>query len=116
VYIFVVMEIASRRIVLVNVTTSPSLGWVKQQLRQATAWGESPRFLVQDNDGIFGQFRDRKRRGEKARRYRCHLDVWLADALRIEGSRSRTARRMPARTSNGFIEPCAQRHSTTSSS
>ena len=45
----------------------------------------SPRFLVHDNDGIFGQFRDRRRRGEKARRYRCHLDVWLADALRIEG-------------------------------
>jgi hypothetical protein len=37
VYVFVVMEIASRRIVLVNVTTSPSLAWVKQQLRQATA-------------------------------------------------------------------------------
>jgi hypothetical protein len=85
VYIFVVMEIASRRIVLVNVTTSPSLAWVKQQIRQATAWGVSPRFLLHDNDGIFGQFRDRKRRGEKARRYRCHLDVWLADALRIEG-------------------------------
>jgi transposase InsO family protein len=85
VYVFVVMEIASRRIVLVNVTTSPSLAWVKQQIRQATAWGESPRFVVHDNDGIFGQFRDRKRRGEKARRYRCHLDVWLADALRIGG-------------------------------
>jgi len=59
VYIFVVMEIASRRIVLVNVTTNPSLGWVQQQLRQATAWGKSPRFLLHDNDGIFGQYRDR---------------------------------------------------------
>ena len=85
VYIFVVMEIASRRIVLINVTTSPGLQWVKQQLRQATAWARSPRFLIHDNDGVFGQFRDRKRRGNKQRRYRCHLDVWLADVMGIEG-------------------------------
>ena len=84
-YIFVVMEIASRRIVLINVTTSPGLAWVKQQIRQATAWAKSPRFLIHDNDGIFGQFRDRKRRGKKGRRYRCQLDLWLADVLGIEG-------------------------------
>jgi hypothetical protein len=36
VYIFVVMEIASRRIVLINVTTNPGLGWVQQQLRRAS--------------------------------------------------------------------------------
>ena len=85
VYNFVVMEIASRRIVLINVTTSPGLAWVQQQIRQATAWGKSPRFLIHDNDGIFGQFRDRKRRGKKGRRYRCHLDFWLADVMGIEG-------------------------------
>ena len=85
VYVLVVMEIASRRIVLVNATTSPGLAWVKQQIRQATAWNKSPRFLIHDNDGIFGQFRDRKRRGEKGRRYRCCLDLWLADTMGIEG-------------------------------
>jgi putative transposase len=85
VYVFVIMEIAPRRIVLVNATTSPGLAWVKQQIRQATAWGKGPRFLLHDNDGIFGQFRDRRRRGEKARRYRCRLDVWLADVMGIEG-------------------------------
>ena len=79
------MVIASRRIVLINVTTSPGLAWVQQQLRQATAWCETPRFLIHDNDGIFGQFRDRKRRGKKGRRYRCRLDLWLADVMGIEG-------------------------------
>jgi putative transposase len=77
--------VQARRIVLINATTSPGLAWVKQQIRQATAWGGSPRFLLHDNDGIFGQFRDRKRRGGKARRYRCRLDVWLADVMGIEG-------------------------------
>ena len=85
VYLFVIMEIASRRIVLINATTSPGLHWVKRQLRQATAWGEGPRFPLHDNDGIFGQFRDCRRRGGKARRYRCRLDVWLADVMGIEG-------------------------------
>jgi transposase InsO family protein len=27
---------------------------VKQQLREATAWGEGPRFLIRDNDDKFG--------------------------------------------------------------
>jgi len=85
VYVFVVMEIATRRIVLMNVTTSPGLAWVKQQIRQATAWGKIPRFILHDNDGVFGQFCGRKRRGERQRRYRCHLDLWLADVMGIEG-------------------------------
>ena len=55
VYIFVVMEIASRQIVLINATTSPSLAWVKQQIREITPWDKVPRFLIHDNDGIFGQ-------------------------------------------------------------
>jgi putative transposase len=85
VYVFVIIEIASRRIVLINVTTSPGLAWVKQQIRQATAWARSPRFLIHDNDGIFGQFGNRRPRGKKGRRYRCHLDLWLADVMGIEG-------------------------------
>jgi putative transposase len=85
VYIFVVMEIATRRIVLINVTTSPGLAWVQPQIRQATAWARSPRLLIHDNDGIFGQFRDRRPRGKKGRRYRCRLDLWLADVMGIEG-------------------------------
>ncbi|MBX7237696.1 MAG: transposase, partial [Caldilineales bacterium] len=28
--------------------------WVAQQLREATPWGEHPRFLIRDNDSKFG--------------------------------------------------------------
>jgi len=84
-YVLVVMEIATRRIVLINVTTNPGLAWVQQQIRQVTPWSKVPRFLIHDNDGIFGQYRDRKRRGNKQRRYRCRLDLWLADVMGIEG-------------------------------
>ncbi len=35
-------------------TRSPSDEWVAQQLREATPWGEGPRFLIRDNDGKYG--------------------------------------------------------------
>jgi hypothetical protein len=79
------MEIASWRIVLIKVTTSPSLAWVEQQVREATAWGKAPRFWLRNKDGIFDQYRKRERRGREGRRYRCRLDVWLAEAMGIEG-------------------------------
>ena len=86
-YIFIVMEIESRRIVYWGVTTSPALPWVKQQLREATPWSEAPRFLVHDNDGIFGQYPKRLtiEKDGKRRSYRCHLDRWLHEVMDIEG-------------------------------
>ena len=87
VHVFVVMEIASRRIVHANVTTSPTLPWVKQQSREATAWGNKPRFLIHDNDGIYGQYRSQHivEKDGKKRTYRSHLDRWLAEVLDIRG-------------------------------
>jgi len=86
-YIFIIMEIHSRRIVHFNVTTNPTLPWVKQQIRQATPWDMTPRFLVHDNDGIFGQY-GRKLAVEgddRKRSYRCHLDRWLDEVMGIKG-------------------------------
>ena len=87
VYVFVIMEISSRRIVHVNVTTAPTLFWVKQQIRQATAWDATPRFLVHDNDGIFGQCGRSVvvEKNGRTRSYRCHLDRWLDEVMKIEG-------------------------------
>jgi len=50
-----------------------------------TPWGKVPRFLIHDNDGIFGQYRDRQTRVNQGRRYRCHLDLWLREVIGIEG-------------------------------
>jgi putative transposase len=87
VYVFVIMEVGSRRIVHANVTSNPTLPWVKQQIREATAWGQTPRFLVHDNDGIFGQFGRpvKVERDGKTRSCRCHLDRWLHEVVGIEG-------------------------------
>jgi putative transposase len=86
-YIFIIMEIHSPRIVHVNVTTNPTLPWVKQQIRQATLWSITPRFLIHDNDGIFGQFGRRMtvKSDDRKRSYRCHLDRWLDEVMEIKG-------------------------------
>jgi len=68
----------------VGVTASPTLAWVKQRIREATPFGSMPRFLVHDNDGIFGQF-GRRRPGNSGRSYRRALDLWLGEVLCIKG-------------------------------
>lgn len=39
-----------------RVTRSPNDAWVAQQLREATPFGERPRFLVRDNDKFNAAF------------------------------------------------------------
>jgi transposase InsO family protein len=49
------MELQSRKIVHTAVTLSPTDEWTSQQLREATAWGEGPKYLIRDNDNKFGK-------------------------------------------------------------
>jgi len=52
-YVLVVIEHQTRRIVHCNVTTHPSAAWTLQQLREAIASDHGYRFLIHDRDGIF---------------------------------------------------------------
>jgi transposase InsO family protein len=54
VYAFFIVELASRRVVHVGITRQPTDAWVAQQLREATPFGVTPRFLIRDNDSKFG--------------------------------------------------------------
>jgi putative transposase len=49
-YIFVVMELKTRRIVHMGVTKYPTDEWTVQQLREATPWGRGPKYLIRDRD------------------------------------------------------------------
>jgi transposase InsO family protein len=53
-YVFVVFEHGSRKVVHFSTTYHPSMIWVIQQLREATPFGHQPRYLFRDNDGIYG--------------------------------------------------------------
>ena len=54
-YVFVIMELHTHRIVHAAVTRSPIDEWVAQQLREATPWGERPKYLIRDRDGKYGK-------------------------------------------------------------
>jgi transposase InsO family protein len=49
-YIFVLMELKTRRIIHTGVTKYPTDEWTAQQLREATPWGNSPKYLIRDRD------------------------------------------------------------------
>jgi putative transposase len=52
-YVFVLMEHATRRILHVNVTAHPTASWTLQQLREAIPADHRYRFLLHDRDSIF---------------------------------------------------------------
>ena len=59
-YVFVVMEHATRRILHVNVTAHPTAQWTLQQLREAIPADHGYRFLLHDRDSIFSQQLDQQ--------------------------------------------------------
>ena len=54
-YVFVIMEVGTRRITHLNVTAHPTAEWTLQQFREVII-GEKPyRFLIHDRDSIYSQ-------------------------------------------------------------
>ena len=53
-FAYFIVELGSCRVVHVDVTRHPTDAWVAQQLREATPYGERPRFLLRDNDAKYG--------------------------------------------------------------
>jgi putative transposase len=86
-YIFAVMELHTRRIVLWNFTDHPTLEWIKIQIREAVdRAGKAPRFLIHDLDGRFGPSSVITNPATGRRKtYRTTLDRWLPDVLQVSG-------------------------------
>ena len=53
-FAFFIIELKSRKVIHVNVTRTPTDPWVAQQLREATPYGQTPKYLIRDNDKKFG--------------------------------------------------------------
>jgi len=52
-YVFVVLDVGTRRIVHWNVTEHPTAGWTVQQFRAIVPGDQPQRFLIHDRDTIF---------------------------------------------------------------
>ncbi len=86
IYILIIIELESRKIVHLAVTLHPTLDWLKQQIRNAT-WDDCPKFLIHDNDGIFGQLGKPVTVQFKGKSVSCRssLDYWLVTIMGIRG-------------------------------
>jgi putative transposase len=54
-YIFVVLELKTRRIAHIGVTQFPTDEWTAQQLREATPRGSGPKYLICDRDSKYAR-------------------------------------------------------------
>jgi transposase InsO family protein len=57
-YVFVVIEHRSRRLIHCNVTAHPSAAWTLQQLREAVGFDGGYEYLLHDRDSIFAKHLD----------------------------------------------------------
>jgi putative transposase len=55
VYVFLIMEINTRRILHVNVTQHPTAEWTLQQFRECIAGDEGYKFIIHDRDNIYSK-------------------------------------------------------------
>ena len=56
IYVLLIVDHHRRKIVHFAASTSPSVEWIKQQIRNATPFDQKPKYLIHDNDT---KFRDR---------------------------------------------------------
>ena len=52
-YVLVIVRLARRKLVWINVTPHPTAEWIAQQITEAFPWKEAPRYLIRDQDGIY---------------------------------------------------------------
>ena len=50
-YALVIVRLARRELVWVNVTAHPTAEWIARQITEAFPWNEAPRYLIRDRDG-----------------------------------------------------------------
>jgi len=53
-FAFFILDLHSRRVIHVGVTRNPTDAWTAQQLREATPYGQGPKYLIRDRDSKFG--------------------------------------------------------------
>jgi len=54
-YVFVVLDVGTRRIRHCNVTDHPTAEWTAQQFRMVTSGDDTQRFLIHDHDSIYSE-------------------------------------------------------------
>jgi putative transposase len=54
-YVFLMVENSTRRVVHFNVTAHPTMEWTARQLVEAFPWDTAPTYILRDRDNIYGR-------------------------------------------------------------
>jgi transposase InsO family protein len=103
-YVFVVIEHASRRLLHVHVTAHPTAQWTMQQFREAIPADHTYRFVIHDRDAIFSQEVDQSIRHMGLRVLKTPVRTPVANAIceRVIGTMRRECM--------DFVIPLNERH------
>jgi hypothetical protein len=61
-YGLVIVRLARRDLVWINVTPHPTAEWIARQITEAFPWNEVPRYLIRDRDQVYGAAATRRLR------------------------------------------------------
>src|SRR5215469_15937064 len=53
-YVLVIIRLARRNLVWINVTPHPTAEWIAREVTEAFPWAEAPRYLIRDRDRVYG--------------------------------------------------------------
>jgi transposase InsO family protein len=53
-YVLVIIRLARRDLIWINVTTHPTADWIARQITEAFPWAEAPRYVIRDRDCVYG--------------------------------------------------------------
>jgi transposase InsO family protein len=53
-YVLVIVRLARRELVWLNVTAHPTAEWIAQQITEVFSWNVVPRYMIRDRDAIYG--------------------------------------------------------------
>src|SRR5688572_18169377 len=53
-YVLVIVRLARRELVWINVTPHPTAEWIARQITEAFPWNEAPRYVIRDRDSVYG--------------------------------------------------------------
>ena len=53
-YGLVIVRLARRDLVWINVTSHPTAEWIARQIMEAFPWNEAPRYMIRDRDQVYG--------------------------------------------------------------
>src|SRR5215472_15074585 len=80
-FAFFLIELKTRKVIHVGVTSHPTDAWVAKPLREATPFGQAPRFLIRDNDSKFGPLFTRVASGTGIKLLRTPIHAPRANAF-----------------------------------